>query len=105
MPLREELLNVDPELIREAITAQLGTDAFRSNAAPVEEVIQHYRGLLVDYPALQFLFELLASTSMTYEAPDVQKVSIAAAGVALVAIKATANKQIFSDLQVPPDLE
>jgi len=106
MGLREELNAISPLYAKEALAGQLATDDEKTVDNAVE-LVNKYKKLLSDYPALQMLFALIAEASLGLENYSIEEKRsvLVGAGAALQGVKAMANKQIFDDLETPSDLE
>lgn len=106
MGLREELTGISPRYVAEALAGQLESRD-RTDVNDAVDLIEKYKKLLNDYPALQMLFALIADATLSLETTslDEKRGVLMGAGHALDGVKAVANKQIFDGLELPPDLE
>jgi hypothetical protein len=106
MALREALNDISPDYAAEALRGQIASDNEKS-IDDADKLIDKYKRLLSDYPALQKLFDLIAQASLSLEGISIEdkKSVIIGAGAALQGVKAMANKQVFDDLETPTDLE
>ena len=106
MGLRKELNEIPPGYAAEALSGQLAS-ADQNPVYSTVDLIEKYKTILADYPALQMLFALIAEASLSLETYSLEEKRsvLEGAGAALEGVKAMANKQIFDDLELPTDLQ
>ena len=107
MTLRDELIKVSGDEAFESMSGQLATDHLEFSADFTDdEALVWYRQRLKEYPALERLFQIVATLALNPENSDsVTSGMITGAGLALLGVKAAANRQVFEGLEAPPDLE